>query len=570
MAQAEKIHLEVIDLTVSPSPEPGDSETVELAGEDSLQSRERRSSSRKKRKRSPVQVEISEKLVAQSGVELEEGEVEVKIHSRKRAEGSSDRPNNSEREREREERRDRKHGKKRRSNKEPNSSNSRDRSPPEQRRQHRSKSPRRKRSVSPNAHSPKDPEDFFCIDVQPSVLPAASKFIPSTPSEQADGLILPPHVSIFGAAPVEILAPSTSDSDDDDYIEYLDYDERKDWKRYYDDREDESQLNLRIVCKKCGAEGEHKTKDCSVLICLTCGVRDEHPTRSCPISKICFTCGMKGHVNSTCPNRWSNSRAIGDGYNGCDRCGSGVHKGNECPTLWRLYDYFTEDEKDHAVRTRKEIRDLPLGNGGEGYIADDEWCYNCGGSGHWGDDCQEIPHQADLPEEYSAFSMHNVASGPFEHMKASSSRSRRKTRDWEQAIDLIDDVGYRGKKKQREKLEKKARRQEMERDHDPDDWFSNPRNARNRGMKGDTPPGRRDRDGPQIQFSKLSLLQRLGGDPPVLSKSDRYQTSRNKHHDSHYDSSRRGRDEETGRDRDRDKYNRRDHPGPRYKGGYAR
>jgi hypothetical protein len=32
--------------------------------------------------------------------------------------------------------------------------------------------------------------------------------------------------------------------------------------------------------------------------CLTCGARNEHPTRSCPISKTCFTCGMKGHINA--------------------------------------------------------------------------------------------------------------------------------------------------------------------------------------------------------------------------------------------------------------------------------
>ena len=30
---------------------------------------------------------------------------------------------------------------------------------------------------------------------------------------------------------------------------------------------------------------------------MTCGARDEHSTRSCPISKTCFTCGMKGHIN---------------------------------------------------------------------------------------------------------------------------------------------------------------------------------------------------------------------------------------------------------------------------------
>jgi hypothetical protein len=35
-----------------------------------------------------------------------------------------------------------------------------------------------------------------------------------------------------------------------------------------------------------------------IIQCLTCGARNEHSTRSCPISKVCFTCGMKGHINA--------------------------------------------------------------------------------------------------------------------------------------------------------------------------------------------------------------------------------------------------------------------------------
>jgi len=61
------------------------------------------------------------------------------------------------------------------------------------------------------------------------------------------------------------------------------------------------------------------------LQCLTCGARDEHSTRSCPISKTCYTCGMKGHINKTCPNRYASrddpSRALDD----CNRCGSRSH-----------------------------------------------------------------------------------------------------------------------------------------------------------------------------------------------------------------------------------------------------
>ena len=34
---------------------------------------------------------------------------------------------------------------------------------------------------------------------------------------------------------------------------------------------------------------------------------------------------------------------------------------------------------------RESKRQLRFDNGGEGYIARDRWCYNCGGNGHLGD-----------------------------------------------------------------------------------------------------------------------------------------------------------------------------------------
>lgn len=90
-------------------------------------------------------------------------------------------------------------------------------------------------------------------------------------------------------------------------------------------------------------------------------------------------------------------------YDDCSRCGSELHKSNvrresdysidptstktkqECPTLWRIYEYLTEDGKNDILSTRNNKQNLKLGQGGEGYIADDEWCYNCGSRGHWGD-----------------------------------------------------------------------------------------------------------------------------------------------------------------------------------------
>lgn len=57
----------------------------------------------------------------------------------------------------------------------------------------------------------------------------------------------------------------------------------------------------------------------------------------------------------------------------------------ECPTIWRLYEYVTDHEREAILRHRESRQPLALGRGGEGYIASDEWCYNCGHTGHLGD-----------------------------------------------------------------------------------------------------------------------------------------------------------------------------------------
>ncbi|GLB33786.1 putative zinc finger protein [Lyophyllum shimeji] len=311
-----------------------------------------------------------------------------------------------------------------------------------------------------------------------------------TQEKPSDALLLPAHVSVFGNEPVQILPPTNMASDDEDYIDYLDYDESsKNVLRYYDEPVMESTKPSRTVCKNCGAEGEHKTAACPVLICLTCGARNEHGTRSCPISKTCFTCGMKGHINATCPNRRAARRGDLDRYDDCDRCGSARHITSECPTLWRLYSYLSEEMKNLTLETRRQKQHLSLGEGGEGYIADDEWCYNCGGCGHWGDDCQDLPHRQDVPDESSAFSEHNTLSGPFfdSAERPASKRRRREPRDWELANDLPatwgnvpENVGKQGRKNQVAKMERKAHLEAVE--DDPDDWFGDPRNVRNLGV----------------------------------------------------------------------------------------
>ncbi|EIN10754.1 hypothetical protein PUNSTDRAFT_100511 [Punctularia strigosozonata HHB-11173 SS5] len=452
-------------------------------------------------------------------------------------------------------------------------------------------------------------------------------------------LLLPAHVEVLpsaegGVLPVEILPPSDDESDED-AIEYLDYDDGKaaGTVRYFDAQEAQEAKPRKFVCKKCGAEGDHKTFECPVLICLTCGARDEHSTRSCPISKTCFTCGMKGHINATCPNR--NKRMTRDTgrYDECDRCGSNHHRTNECPTLWRIYEYVTDEGRTAILEAREAKRLLPLGEGGEAYIAGDEWCYNCGGCGHLGDDCRELPHPRDHPVEASAFGSYNILSGPFADPSSSPSakgQQRREPRDWERDAlpmnwgqDAPAEVGKMGRKKDRARMEKRAR--DAEADGEEDDWFGRLKNSdgsrRSRNENG------RDRDrisggghrmdgasgtkkitfGASLQDrlgtssdsgSKPGLAERLamgrddgrhegryGGNRPRSGDRRDWDTGR----DRNRDRGDRGRDRDRDRDQhhgrhrgrndagDKDSERRRDWrdrqptaAGPRYKGGYSR
>lgn len=70
-------------------------------------------------------------------------------------------------------------------------------------------------------------DELFVLDATPAVLPAAARYIAATTVEEPSELILPAHVSVFGETPAPILPTEPLDSDEEDYIEYLDYDNRK-------------------------------------------------------------------------------------------------------------------------------------------------------------------------------------------------------------------------------------------------------------------------------------------------------------------------------------------------------
>lgn len=89
---------------------------------------------------------------------------------------------------------------------------------------HRSTSPPLRVSSSTTG----EPGDFI-IDLTAAPIAVEDSSTPEF-NEDGDGLLLPSHVAIFhddGPVSTEVLPPQKLSSDDEEYIEYLDYEDRK-------------------------------------------------------------------------------------------------------------------------------------------------------------------------------------------------------------------------------------------------------------------------------------------------------------------------------------------------------
>jgi protein AIR1/2 len=74
--------------------------------------------------------------------------------------------------------------------------------------------------------------DLFFVDLSPTTIPSipvSQEPISNTngENEKVGKLLLPSHVTVFGDALVEIIPQPLSDSDDDEFIKYLDYEDTR-------------------------------------------------------------------------------------------------------------------------------------------------------------------------------------------------------------------------------------------------------------------------------------------------------------------------------------------------------
>lgn len=258
------------------------------------------------------------------------------------------------------------------------------------------------------------------------------------------------------------------------------------------------------------------------------------------------------------------------------------------------------------MEVRKSKQTYPLGQGGEGYIAEDCWCYNCGDSGHWGDvsisrsglidvcltvhlilqDCDAIPHIHDIPADDSAFGNSNLQTGPFSEIE--SGKTERPPREWE-----LDDssqwndwggrvpinVGKQARKKEMARM--RANQVEEEDEDDRFTFLAKPirdSSRRNSGNgNGQKPPSQPKKMRFELNVKGAAKLEAgnkgktpNGADSGRSQKDDirRRKEPGGREKDNSYRDRDRNSYREKERDRGRDKRRREDEQGPRYKGGY--
>lgn len=118
-----------------------------------------------------------------------------------------------------------------------------------------------------------------------------------------------------------------------------------------------------VKCLVCAGEG-HMAGVCDSLTCITCGAYNQHMTRLCPQTTKCSKCRELGHCSSSCPYKLKN---IAPNEILCDLCQRNGHTEEDCELMWRTSGRPWES---NPVGNRVRLS-----------------CYECGSSGHLGNDC---------------------------------------------------------------------------------------------------------------------------------------------------------------------------------------
>ena len=122
-------------------------------------------------------------------------------------------------------------------------------------------------------------------------------------------------------------------------------------------------LDAEVRCLACSRPG-HMAAECELLTCSTCGAHNKHTTANCQTNVKCAKCRETGHNESICPYKL---KKLARHEMDCSLCKQQGHLENECELFWR-----TSGSPWKSDLSNRNIR---------------LFCYECGGSGHLGNDC---------------------------------------------------------------------------------------------------------------------------------------------------------------------------------------
>ncbi|MCJ1335250.1 hypothetical protein MMC09_000518 [Bachmanniomyces sp. S44760] len=118
-----------------------------------------------------------------------------------------------------------------------------------------------------------------------------------------------------------------------------------------------------VKCLVCSEAG-HTADECSKLYCSTCGTYKDHFSHECPKIRKCPKCRERGHDNDNCPYKLGrlNAKEVQ-----CDLCQREGHVEEACELVWR-----TSGKPWEATIAKFAV-----------HLS----CYECGMTGHLGNQC---------------------------------------------------------------------------------------------------------------------------------------------------------------------------------------
>ena len=66
---------------------------------------------------------------------------------------------------------------------------------------------------------------------------------------------------------------------------------------------------------------------------------------------------------------------------------------------------MNDEERILIMQSREEKKQHAIGEGGEGYISREMWCYNCANTGHLGDVSTKMPMTIRHPESQATLGL---------------------------------------------------------------------------------------------------------------------------------------------------------------------